>query len=301
MKKLYLFSCLGMVLFLAACEDLVEVDYPTNQIATTQVFEDVNTANAALAGLYGGLRQRSVIAGGSIYGSVMLGPYTDELDDYHSIADQTIVDISLNQQTETNTIIETIWDVSYTQIYYANSIIYGAENSTALSGPDKDRIKGEALLIRTLLYFYLQQMFGDIPYTTSLDYEYNRAIHKTEAAAVLEQLEVDLKEAVALLKDDYRDAERIYPNRKVAQLLLARIYLTGHKYELAGQMANEILESSIYEFEGDINEVFHKSGKHILWQLKPENSGDRTGEASFYYFTGVAPPNTFALYNIPKN
>ncbi len=293
MKRLYLFICLGTIVFLTACEALVKVDYPTNQIGTTQVFEDVNTANAALAGIYEQLQRRSVTQGTSIYGPLLLGSYTDELDCYHF--EQHILDIYTNQLIETNSIIKTCWDISYTQIYYANSIIYGAENSTALSGPDKNRIKGEALLIRTLLYFYLQQMFGDIPYTTSLDYEYNRTIHKTEASAVLEQLEADLREAVGLLEDDYRDAERIYPNRKVAQLLLARIYLTGHKYEQAGQMANEILQSSLYEFEDDINEVFHKSGRHILWQLKPQNSGDATKEATSYHFTGVAPSNIFTL------
>ncbi len=293
MKRLYLLICLGTILFLTACEGLVKVDYPTNQIGATQVFEDVQTANAALAGIYAELRRGSVIEGAGIYGPLLLGSYTDELDSYHF--EQSILDIYTNQLTETNTIIKTCWDISYTQIYYANSIIYGAENSTTLSGPNKNRIKGEALLIRTLLYFYLQQMFGDIPYTTSLNYEYNRTIHKTEASVVLEQLEFDLKEAIDLLEDNYRNAERIYPNRKVAQLLLARIYLTEHKYELARQMANEVLKSSIYEFEDDINEVFHKSGKHILWQLKPENSGDATQEATYYHFSGVAPSNIFTL------
>jgi hypothetical protein len=216
------------------------------------------------------------------------------MDFYQTSSSESIVDISNNQQLESNSAIESIWNTAYEEIYSANSIIYGTEISSALTDTDKNRIKGEALFIRSLIYFYLQQIFGDIPYTTSLDYEHNRTINKTEAAAVLEQLETDLTEAAGLLQDDYRDAERIYPNRKAAQLLLARVYLLSEEWTPAENMANTILESPLYEFQTDINEVFHKSGSHILWQMKPENEGDATWEAPFYYFSGGAP-YAFAL------
>ena len=288
MKKIYPIFCVVLLLFVA-CESLVEVDYPTNQIGTAQVFEDLQTANATLAGVYAQLRDRSVISGGSYIGiATLLGSYTDELDCYYY--DQNgVVDICLNQPQETNTIIESIWDATYQQIYYSNSIINGVEQSTALSDTDRNRIIGEALLIRSLLYLYLQQLFGDIPYTTSLDYEYNSKIGKTDAAAVLEQLEADLTEASGLLQDEYRGSERIYPNRKAAQLLLARVYLLREEWTLAEQMADTILTSPLYQFQTDVNEVFHKSGTHILWQLKPQKTGDPTTEAPFYYFTNSEP------------
>lgn len=288
MKKKYTILCL-VLLLQTSCEKLVEVDYPTNQIGTTQVFEDLNTANAALAGLYADLRDGSIVEGAGFYtAGTLLASYADELDCYTN--DQNgVLEIYQDQQQETNTVIKNIWNKSYWQVYYANSIIYGAEHSTALSDANKDRIKGEALLIRSLIYFYLEQLFGDIPYTASLDYEYNRKISKTDAATVLELLEFDLTEAAGLLQDEYRNSERIYPNRKAAQLLLARIYLLREEWSQAEKMADTILLSPLYQFHTDINEVFHNSGTHILWQLKPENSGDATEEASFYYFTNSAP------------
>ena len=291
--KIYFLSFFGALL-IASCENLVEVDYPANQIGTEQVFEDLQTANAALAGLYAGLRDQSLITGGSYYGvGALLGSYADDLDCY--FYDQNgVVDISNNQLQQTNSNIETIWDTAYQQVYYANSIIYGAEHSTTLAESDKTRIKGEALFVRSLIYFYLQQLFGDIPYTASLDYEYNSKLSKTGAAAVLEQLKLDLEEATSLLTDDYRDTERIYPNRKAAQLLLARIYLLQQEWPLAEQAAKSILQSPLYQFQPDLDEVFHASGTHILWQLQPQNSGDAVPEASFYYFTG-STPNSYVL------
>lgn len=298
MKKIsYLFFYIGLLLF-TACEDLIDVGYPSNQLGTPQVFKDVQTANAALAYLYAHVRDQSVLTGGSYIGiGSLCGAYADELDCYYYDQNQ-YTDIYQNQQQETNTAIASVWSASYQQIYYANSVIYGAEHSTSLSDDDKDRIKGEALLVRSLIYFYLQQLFGDTPYTTSLDYEYNRTIGRTEAATLLKQLEADVTEASVLLEDDYRDGERIYPNRKVAQLLLARIYLLQEKWMLAEQTAKNILQSPLYQYETDIHEVFHKSGKHILWQLKPQNSGDATSEATFYFFTGSAPNNYTLTQNL---
>jgi hypothetical protein len=293
MKKLYTLLCLALLL-LASCEKLVEVDFPDNQLGTAQVFEDVSIANAALGNLYYELGNSSIIKGGSYYGAgCLLGSYADDLDNYHYDQNGT-VDIYQNQVLATNTIIRYIWQFAYTQIYYANSIIQGAENSKALSVADKNRIKGEALFIRSLIYYYLQQIFGDIPYTTSLDYEYNRTIGKTDAAEVLELLEADASDAVALLEDDYRDGERIYVNRGTAQLLLANIYLLRSEWTLAEQTADAVIQSPLYQFQTDINEVFHKSGSHILWQLSPEYSGDATLEASFFYVVD-ALPNSYVM------
>jgi starch-binding outer membrane protein, SusD/RagB family len=293
MKKIYLLWGLTCLLF-SACEGLIEVDAPNNQIGTAQVFEDVKTANAALGSLYAGLRDQSFVSG-NLYGTgASLGSYADDLVCYYN--DQNgLMDIYNNLQQQTNTNIKAMWTTAYSQIYTANSIVYGAEHSTSLSDANKNRIRGEALLARSLVYFYLQQLFGDIPYTTSLDYQYNRALTKTSASALLAQLEADLKESATLLQDSYRDTERIYPNRKAAQLLLARLYLTEQKYGQAEQLADSILQSPLYIFQSDINEVFHKAGKHILWQLKPQNSGDPAKEASFYYFTNAAPNNVYTL------
>ncbi len=293
MKKRYPIFFLGALL-LASCEELVEVDAPANQIGSAQVFEDVQTANAALTGLYAGLRDNSVLSGNASGTGSLLGSYSDDLDCY--FLDQNgLMDLYNNQQQETNTYVASIWSRAYGQVYYANAIIYGAQHARDLSDGDKNRITGEALLVRSLIYFYLQELFGDIPYTTSLDYEHNRSLGKTDAAVVLEQLVSDLTDAISLLEDNYRNAERIYPNRKVAELLLARIYLLQEEWALAEQIAESILQSPLYQFQPDLNEVFHKGGTHILWQLKPENSGDAAKEAGFYYFTGAAPNNNYTL------
>jgi hypothetical protein len=279
-----------------SCEKLVEVEIPNNQITTGQVFEDVQTANAALAGLYARLYESSPIAGDQ--SGPTLGSYTDDLNSYSTSSVNGRYDIFQNQQISTNTEIYSYWTSAYQNIYIANAIIEGTENSTALPTAEGNRIKAEALLIRSLLYFYLQQVFGDIPYVTNTNYETNQIIAKTAASEILIRLEADLNTSMNLLKDDYRNSERIYPNKKVAQLMLAKIYMLQNRWGDAEPLLKNIQQSPLYQFENNISKVFQKTGTHILWQLKPKNSGDGTKESSMYYFTNSAPTNYALSQNL---
>lgn len=289
---LYIIIILLLLKTAISCEKLVEVEIPNNQITTGQVFEDVQTANAALAGLYAGIRDNSPIAGDQA--GKLLGTYTDDLDCYATTSTNGVFDIYRNQQIDANSTIYSYWSGAYQNIYTANAIIEGAENSSSLPTTEKNRIKGEALLMRSILYYYLQQIFGDIPYVTSTNYQVNQTLPKTPSSQVVAKLESDLSQAANLLTDDYRNTERIYPNKKTAQLMLAKIYMMQHRWNDAETVLKSIIQSPLYQFENNTTKVFQKSGTHILWQLKPKNPTDPTKEAMTYYFANAAP-TTFAL------
>ncbi|WP_412468742.1 RagB/SusD family nutrient uptake outer membrane protein [Pedobacter sp. KLB.chiD] len=271
-----------------SCEKLIEVELPNNQIISSQVFQDTQTADAALANLYAGLRDTAPLAGTANSTGALLGTYTDDLDSFSPVAN-SVYDIFQNQQLDTNIILQSYWASTYQLIYRANAIIEGIETSIAIPQNDKNRIKGEALLIRSILHFYLHQIYGDIPYVTITDYQINKSLSKTAETDVLPKIENDLNQSVALLADAYRNSERIYLNKKVAELMLAKIYLLQNRNADAESVLKNIVQSPLYQFENDINKVFLKTGGHILWQLKPANSGDPTKEALTYYFSGAAP------------
>lgn len=80
----------------------------------------------------------------------------------------------------------------------------------------------------------------------------------------------------------------------MAELLLAKVYMLQEQWIEAEILLKGIIQNPLYQFETDITKVFLKSGTHILWQLKPKNSGDATKESGTYYFTNSAP-TTMAL------
>lgn len=287
------FIMITVMLSMISCEKLIETDFPNNQLATGQVFEDEQTAEAALAGLYSGLWNNSIISGTADGAGLALGTYADDITGLSTTGSNGIVDIYNNQQLPTNTSVSAVWSTAYQQVYMANSIIEGVSNSKSLSAQVKDRITGEALFIRSLLYFYLYQIYGEIPYTDTTDYVYNTTLDKMPMNTFLVRLETDISEAVNLLPPAYRNAERIYVNKAVGYVLLAKLKMNLGKWQEAEVLCQTILQTSGYSFQNDLSKVFLKSSPHIIWQLKPKNNNDPTKEATVYNF--VSAPGAFVL------
>ncbi|QIG90357.1 RagB/SusD family nutrient uptake outer membrane protein [Chryseobacterium sp. POL2] len=270
-----------------SCDKLVDVDVPQNQMDKSTVFENNQTAYAALSSLYADLQKNSPLAGDKI--APFLSVYTDDLISYSQNTPNSTYDLYTNLLIDTNDSVYTIWSAAWQQIYLANSILESLEKSTSLSQDVHDNIMGETLFIRSLVYFYLNQVYGDIPYITSTNYTINMSLSKRPETELLELIRLDFQKAASLLKDDYRNAERLYPNKKVVALMLAKVAILQKKWSVAEVFLNDVLNFSLYQPEKDIKKVFLKSGKHILWQLKPLKEGVPTPEGSLYYFNNAAP------------
>ncbi|AZB30269.1 RagB/SusD family nutrient uptake outer membrane protein [Chryseobacterium balustinum] len=286
-NKITAIAILYVLTTLMSCEKMLEVDLPENQMLSETVFQDAQTANSVLSGLYAGVWEASPIAGDQ--SGRILSLYTDDLTYYAVNATNGLPEISNNTLIDTNQFVSSVWSAAYQKIYVSNSIIEGLESSNSISADEKNRMTGEALTIRSLLFFYLQQIYGDIPYPVTTNYQINQSIAKTNSEEVLQRIESDLKEAVELLPDQYRSAERIFINKKTAQLMLAKVQMQRSKYAEAESTLKAVIQSPLYQFQNDITKVFLKSGTHIIWQLKPKNSGDPVREATLYYFANVAP------------
>lgn len=292
------FYLILLLWLLMSCERAIEVDSPINQINTTQVFEDPNTAYAALDQLYIELQTNSTYAGGSAGMGALLGTYTDDLDLFLPPGASDNTYIFLNQMIATNSVAKSVWANAYKEIYMANAMISGVEISPKLSNIDKNQITGEALVIRSMIYFNLMQIFGEIPYTTTTDYRINKSLAKKPEQEIIQLLTNDLQAALVLLTDEYRGAERIYVNKKVGQLVLANVLMLNKNWKEAETLCRNIIQNPIYLFENDSNKVFKKTGKHILFQLKPLISGTPVPETKIYYFTATPPQNYVLSSNL---
>ncbi|MGI9650911.1 RagB/SusD family nutrient uptake outer membrane protein [Chryseobacterium sp. RLHN22] len=299
-NKLKIISASIILLGSVSCEKFIDTDLPYNQIGTQEVFADTSSANAALAGLYAELWSNSIFSGDSSGSAAILGAYTDDLNCYSAYVQNGIVDIYNNVHIPTNSIIYNYWSRAYKHIYYANSIIKGVKESTSISQTHKNRLIGEATVIRSMIYYNLSQVFDDIPYTDTTDYVYNSQLKKVSKMQLMATLENDLKDVLNGLSDQYANQERIYVNKKVGELLLAKIFLSAEKWNDAELLLSQIIQSPLYTWESDLSKVFTKTGKHIMWQLKPANSTDATKEYLLYNFT-TSLPTSFSLSDVLVN
>lgn len=278
---------------LQSCENLLDTTSPINQINTAQVFESVSTADAALSNLYTEIQAYSLLSGDNSGSGALLGTYTDELYCFNTTANNDL-DIYNNIQGASNIRVRSVWSSAFKEIYLANALIRGVTASTTIAQTDKNRIKGEALFIRSLLYFYLTEIFGATPYTTTTDYTINQSLSKITPAEMLFKIQEDLQMATLLLDDNYRNSERIYPNRKAAELLLASVLISQKKWSQAEIILRQIIQSPMYIWQPDLSKTFTRSSRNIIWQLKPLKTGNATNEALLYDFSSTVP-NTFSL------
>lgn len=294
-NKLSFWICFLFIGFASqSCEEFVAVDLPSNQLTGPIVFEDEATADAALIHIYTKLRSEQLVTGTSNGLSCLLGNYADELD-YYGIGGLPAFEFYQNNLLPSNSTVTLTWNATYNLIYATNSIIEGVSNSTGISLNSKERLLGEAYFIRAYLHFYLVNLYGEIPYVLTTDYQVNSNIEKLAVIDVYAALTTDLQQAVTLLPESYFVPERIRPNRSVAYALLSRIKLYSENWSQAVLYADEVLNNtSLYTIETDLNSVFLKNCAGTLWQLLSQFSGSNTLEAQTFIFSS-GPPPSFAL------
>lgn len=281
------------------CQEFLEVDDPLGEIKHEIIFNDEISATTAVTTLYSKLRD-NVIINGSLYGNtILMGLYADELDYYGSPG----IDLEFfytHQVLPENGVISNVWNSSYNLIYLCNSIIESLQNSTNISEPLRDQLYGETIFVRSLVYFYLINLFGDIPYTTQTNYEINKNLHRTDKIQIYNSIIADLSDAHSKLSPEYVSAEKVRANRYVVSALLSRIYLYTENWESAILYSTEVInQENLYSLEPDTSKEFLKESSSTIFQLKPQHPGMATSEAGNFIFDG--PPAMLALSAITAN
>lgn len=278
-----------LVLF-SSCKKFVNIDPPISQINRTTVFQDDATATSALVGIYSQMFNSSEFVGGG-QGSISLlaGLSSDEFSSYTNSPD--IISFNTNALTPTtSTITVSIWKPAYQYIYDANAALEGLQQTNSLTPKVKDQLMGEAKFIRAFCYFYLTNLFGDVPIITSTDYKVNITAYRSSKEKVYQQIVTDLKEAKALLGIDYAFCgnERVRPNKWAATALLARTYLFMGQWNNAEAEASLIINNTgTYSLVSDLNKVFLANSSEAIWQLKPTLPGYNTLEGQVFIFTST--------------
>ncbi|MBG6063157.1 hypothetical protein IWX83_002967 [Flavobacterium sp. CG_9.1] len=287
---------LAFSLLLSSCDNFVDVDLPTSQLTASAVFQDKATANAAMVSIYAKMRDTGILSGNVSGLSNELGNYADELDYYGGISGTTR-NFYNNSILASNTEIFSWWSSSYSQIYAANAIIEGVSASTVLAKVDKDELTGEALFVRSLLTFYLLNLYGDVPYITTTNYQQNKVAHRMPSSELYSHIISDLQLSASLLSDNYISSDRVRPNKSVAMALLARVYLYNSSWAEAADTASYLINNTgVYPWENNLEAIFLKESSTTIWQFMPRTDGQNTQEGETFIFTS-GPPPTVALSN----
>jgi hypothetical protein len=265
---------------IASCKKYLQIPPSPDLIISASLFDNISTATSAVDGVYALMRiSIPTLANGSL--SLYTGLSSDEL--YTSSTDIDITAFYKNSLPSTsNTVNDNFWSISYEVIYRCNAILSGLQASTGITDSAKKQLSGEMHTVRALYYFYLVNIFGDVPLVTGTTYQTNSSLPRSPAANVYIQIIGDLTTAETELTSTYPSDSKARPNRWAAASLLARAYLYTKDYANADKQATLVIDSAGYSLETDLNNVFLISNNETIWQIATPNETTPTGDAASF-------------------
>lgn len=179
--------------------------------------------------------------------------------------------------TPTNKIGQTAWETAYKLISNANVVIDATDKNTYSATTDeKNKLKGEALVLRAMGHFDLLRLFA-LPATAdntqagivlrntpvvTIGGASEKASRAT-IAATYTAIIADLTLATDLLKST-TNVKTNKINLYTAKALLARVYLSQNDYENAFKQVDEIIKSSLFKMnlptDAGMKSIFAASG-----------------------------------------
>lgn len=255
------------MLFLMSCEDDLNVE-PNNALTELDFLNNPANAVQLVNGVYNKqldynmysfswIGITSITSDDADKGSTP----TDTGTDKHKLDNLTFdaTDISFND----------VWKGRYDGIYRANNALFYLEQLT-IDPVLKDRLIGEVKFLRALFYFDLVRCFGGVPLVIErIDINDNATINQVvfvrkSKQEVYEQIEMDLTDAIGKLplKGQYSPNDLGRASKGAAQALLAKVHLYQGEWQMAYDMAGEVISSGQYALLNNYADVWREIGEN---------------------------------------
>ncbi|HWW40355.1 RagB/SusD family nutrient uptake outer membrane protein [Pedobacter sp.] len=307
-RIIFTLALMFVTITLNSCKKLVEIDGPATSVSSKNVYNNDATAIGAVTSLYVNLSNGSrPIDSQELSGlSGIAGLSADELD-YYSGAQSLLLSLYYQNALTSLNIYRGFWERSYQRLYVINEALEGLGASTGLTPAVKQHLLGEAYFMRAFYYFYLVNLYGDVPLVLSTDYTINALIRRSSKVLVYNQIVADLKAAQNLLSEGYLKSdgittyptgseERVRPNQSAASALLARTYLFMKDFVNAEIQASLVLGNTAQFQLESLDKVFLKNNREAIWQLQPIIDGSNTQEATVFIIPDEGPSGSNPVY-----
>jgi starch-binding outer membrane protein, SusD/RagB family len=267
MSKNGVLTLLVLSMLLTACAEFIDVGPPKNEITGVAVYKDDATATAAIVGIYAKMSEAYYFNNVGI--PMLTGLTADEFINGNSYGAFEESEISPSDPSLT----EILWQPGYKYIYYANVALEGLANSTTgVSTPVRRSLQGQAYFVRALCYFYLVNLFGELPKVTGSDYDINAFLYRLPVDSIHALIDKDLERAGNLLPRDFSTAyeqERTLPTIWALHALQARVALYRGQWAKAASEADSVILNEDFFSLPPPDENFLYTTTEAIWQIKP--------------------------------
>ena len=244
-KYLYV-SILLLVFFgLNGCKKFLDEDLEGKK-SDLQFYQTAEDAELALTGVYNILSFANADNRIWVFGDVA----SDDATKGGIPGDQADIGLIDDFVVSTdNGNLETVWAIYYEGVSRVNKLL------DQIDGIDMDterrsQIKGEAKFLRAYYYYWLTNIFGDIPVhtTTPTPEEMQKAVTPV-SQVYTDVIQADLMDAATLLPDEQTNLNIGRATKGAAWAFLSKTYLFQKKWAEAEAAAEEVITSGLYDLE----------------------------------------------------
>src|SRR5690606_18437282 len=163
------------------------------------VFSNEETAIAAVTGIFNELFNSDFANGYTNSITVVAGmspdtfKTTDVTDDRYGPFQKN--EISPGESPDSGSNLS-LWSSAYNIIYMCNSVLEGLNNNIQISEDTSKILEGKVLFVRAFTYFYLINLYGDVPMILGTDYRQNSNAKRQSKEEVWVQMTTDLDTAL---------------------------------------------------------------------------------------------------------
>ena len=188
----------------------------------------------------------------------------------------------------TATEMEETWAGGYEVIARTNTILNRIDDASFDNPALADRIRGEALFIRSLVYYNLAVTFGNIAEQFDEVTTPNVELNQVSADVIYDRIASDLSEAAGLLPDSYSGEDVGRATSGAASTLLGLVHLTNGNDGQAETALRSVVQSNQYELipsYQDIWGVENKNNEESIFEIQFKSGGQGTGSPFTEYYS----------------
>lgn len=236
-----------VVILISGCEEFLD-RYPSTSVSEDNIYSDIETAGAALLGLYSDLQDGRLTGRGTLIKGDLKGP------DFFLLTgggQYFVPEYNYQENVTNNGQAGYIWAAGYQTVKDCNVFLSGLEGIEGSTDKKNDMI-AQAKTIKAIAYTEMTKAFCYPPNFTAIDAKYSMGIplvlskeenvniietgpSRAPLSEVFEHIEALLDDA--LLKVDPSRATGIYISSYAIQGLLAEVYLYQEKWSDAASSA----------------------------------------------------------------
>lgn len=241
-NKFLLLSIVGAII-LGGCDDFLQEDLQGDYSSST-FYKTKDHAILAINGAYQPASFSNVANALWVFGDVA----SDDANKGGNPGDQSEIQfIDEFSITPDNGYLESIWKQYYEGVNRCNDVIYNVPQIN-MEQAMQSRIVGEAKFLRAYYYFHLVNIFGEIPLKTkpALTDE-DLHVKTSTVSALYQQIEKDLKDAVAALPASYSGSDVGRATKGAALGLWAKVTLFQGKWEQTLNHVSDVEALGVYD------------------------------------------------------